>query len=158
MAAINNKDKKTFTFWPYAIVAALLLFMGYIAYFVYKAMRQDVDLVSKDYYEQEIKYQDHINTVDRTKAVGDVKVEYNAAAQTILLQLPESLKGENLSGKINLFRPSDDKLDQELPLQPGRDLSQLIEAENLEKGLWKVRISFSAGNEKYYTEESILIK
>ena len=54
------QQNKSFTLWPYAIVVCMVLFMGYIAHFVYKAMNQDVGLVSKDYYQQEIqndKYQ-----------------------------------------------------------------------------------------------------
>ncbi|MFD2244941.1 FixH family protein [Pontibacter ruber] len=156
---MKSTDKnKSFTLWPYAIIAAMVLFMGYIAMFVYKAMNQDVDLVSKNYYEQEIQYQDHIEKVGRTVAAGDVAVNYNAEAHTILLQLPESFKGQPINGKINLFRPSDDQLDQEIPLQLGRDLSQLIETQKLEKGLWKVRVNFSAGNETYYNEKTIQIK
>ncbi|MDX5436302.1 MAG: FixH family protein [Pontibacter sp.] len=152
-----QKDK-SFTLWPYAIIAAIVLFMGYIAMFVYKAMQQDVDLVSKDYYEQEIKYQDQIDRIGRTKAAGDVMINYNPEAQHILVQLPESFKAQSINGKVNLFRPSDDKLDQELPLQLGRDLSQLVETTELEKGLWKVRVSFTAAEESYYAEQTIQIK
>ncbi|QCR22205.1 FixH family protein [Pontibacter sp. SGAir0037] len=158
MTTGNNQQKKSFTLWPYAIVGCMLLFMGYIASFVYKAMHLDVNLVSKNYYEQEIAFQEHINTVDRTRAAGDVVISYNEANQTILLQLPESFKGQAVAGKIDLFRPSNDKLDQQLPLQLGRDLSQLIEAQGLEKGLWKVRVNFHAGEAAYYAEQSIQLK
>ncbi|MFD2512487.1 FixH family protein [Pontibacter locisalis] len=151
-------NNKSFTLWPYAIIAAIVLFMSYIAMFVYKAMQQDVDLVSKDYYEQEIKYQDQIDRIDRTKAAGDVAIRYNAEMQGILVQLPESFKNKSVEGKINLFRPSNDKLDQELPLQLGRDLSQLVETAEIEKGLWKVRVSFTAADESYYAEQTIQIK
>ncbi|RDV13564.1 nitrogen fixation protein FixH [Pontibacter diazotrophicus] len=151
-------QSKSFTLWPYAIIAAIVLFMGYIIFFVVQAMNQDVDLVSKDYYEQEIAFQDHIDMVGRTKAVGDVAINYKPENHAILLQLPESFAGQHISGRVNLFRPSDDRLDQEVPLQLGRDLSQLVETEKLEKGLWKVRVNFSAGEETYYTEETIQLK
>jgi nitrogen fixation protein FixH len=156
---MKNQDKnKSFTLWPYAIVVCMVMFMAYIASFVYKALNQDVDLVSKDYYEQEIKYQDKIDMVGRTKAAGDVSIKYNPETAAILLQLPESFKGQTITGKINLFRPSNDELDQELPLQLGRDLSQLIETAALEKGLWKVRVSFTATDETYFAEQTIQIK
>jgi len=155
---MTTDNKKSFTLWPYAIVGAMVLFMGYIAYFVTKAMNQDVDLVSKNYYEQEIAYQEHIDQVTRTRAAGDVAIAYKPEGEAILVQLPASLQGQPLQGSISLFRPSDDKLDQELPLQPGRDLSQLIETGKLEKGLWKVRVRFSTGADTYYAEESIQLK
>jgi nitrogen fixation protein FixH len=153
----NDKNKK-FTFWPYAVVIGLVLFMGYIVYFVILAMKQDVDLVSKDYYAQEIAYQDQIDRVRRTQALGDVMLDYNADAKTILLQMPATYREKNLSGIVVLFRPSDDKMDKQFPLQLGRDQSQLIEVANLESGLWKVRVSFSDGEEAYYTEKTIQIR
>ncbi|SFF86416.1 FixH family protein [Pontibacter chinhatensis] len=152
------QKNNSFTLWPYMIVVCMVSFMGYIAHFVYQAMNQDVDLVSKDYYAQEIKYQDQIERVRRTQALGDVMLNYKAGDEAILLQMPATYQDMNLSGTITLFRPSDDKLDKQLPLQLGRDHSQLLEVADLESGLWKVRVSFSANNEDYYTEKTIQIK
>ncbi|MCP2045788.1 FixH family protein [Pontibacter sp. HSC-36F09] len=153
----TDKNKK-FTFWPYAILIGLASFMAYIIYFVVQAMNQDVDLVSKDYYAQEIAYQDQIDRVRRTQALGDVMLQYNEEAGNILLQVPATYQDKNLSGTITLFRPSDDKLDKQLPLQLGRDKSQLIDVGDLEKGLWKVRVNFSDGAEAYYSEKTVQIK
>ena len=140
------------------IVIAMVCFMGYIAMFVYRAMNLDVDLVSNDYYAQEIKYQDQIERVRRTQALGDVMLDYKPEDKSILLQMPATYQGMSLSGTITLFRPSDDKLDTQLALQLGRDQSQLLEVDDLESGLWKVRVSFSADNKDYYTEKTIHIK
>lgn len=154
----TNDINKSFTIWPYAIIVTMVLFMGYIAMFVYKAMNQDVDLVSKDYYEQEIKYQDQIERVRRTQALGDVMLDYNADEQTILLQMPATYSDMSLKGNITLFRPSNDKLDTQIALQLGRDQSQLIEIADLESGLWKVRVNFSDSEQDYFTEKTIQIK
>ncbi|NDK56337.1 FixH family protein [Pontibacter fetidus] len=156
---MRSSDKnKSFTLWPYMIIVAMVCFMAYIAMFVYKAMNQDVDLVSKDYYEQEIKYQDQIEKVKRTQALGDVMLNYNQEAKSILLQLPATYKEKSLAGTITLFRPSDDAMDKKLPLQLGRDQSQLLEVQDLESGVWKVRVDFSDGKEAYYSEKTIQIK
>lgn len=144
--------------WPYAIVICMILFMGYIAQFVYQAMNQDIGLVSKDYYQQEIRYQDRIESTKRTQVLGDVQLNYNVESKYILLQMPSTYKGKNLSGAITLFRPSDDSLDKEIPLRLGRDQSQLLETQRLENGLWKVRVNFTDGQATYYTEKTIQIK
>lgn len=155
---MTTDKKSTFILWPYAIVVAMILFMGYIAMFVYKAMNQDVDLVTKDYYEQEIKYQDHIDKMGRTQAAGGVAISYKPEAKAILLQLPASFEGKRVNGNITLFRPSDDKLDHQLPLQLGRDRSQLVETKELQTGMWEVRIDFTADEETYYTKQTIQVK
>ncbi len=153
---MKSTDKnKSFTLWPYAIVVAMVLFMGYIAMFVYRAMNHEVNLVSTDYYDQEIKYQDQIERVRRTQALGDLMLEYNAENQTVLLQLPATYQGKKMSGEITLFRPSDNKLDKKLPLQLGRDHSQLLDVAELEEGIWKVRVNFSADGETYFSEKTI---
>lgn len=154
----DTAKNKSFTLWPYAIVVCMILFMAYIAMFVYKAMKQDVGLVSKDYYEQEIKYQDQIERVKRTQALGDVMVNYSAEDKTVLLQMPATYREKNLTGTITLFRPSNDKLDKQLPLELGRDQSQLLDAKDLESGIWKVRVSFSDGEETFYSEKTIQIQ
>lgn len=155
---MTKEKNKSFTIWPYAIIVCLVLFMGYIASFVYRAMNQDVNLVSKNYYEQEIKYQDQIEKVRRTQALGDVMVSYNEQEATILLQMPATYKEKSLSGTITLFRPSDDKMDKQFQLQMGRDQSQLLEVQDLESGIWKVRVSFSDGEEDYYSEKTVQLK
>lgn len=135
-----------------------MLFMSYIAFFVYKAMGNDVGLVSKNYYEQEIAYQDHMDKVARTQALGEVRVNYQEAPQSILVQLPETLQGQRISGSISLFRPSDDSQDQEIALQLGRDLSQLVAADSLQQGVWKVRVNFLADEVTYYAEQIVRVK
>ncbi|RIJ41680.1 FixH family protein [Pontibacter oryzae] len=148
----------TQTLWPYGIVAAIILFAGYIIFFVTKAMRQDVDLVSKDYYAQEIAYQDQINKVRRTAAVGDVDVDYQPGKQAILMQLPAGFRGQKINGTISFFRPSDETLDVEVPLQLGRDQSQQVSIEALKPGHWRVRVNFSANQQAYFAENSITIQ
>lgn len=156
---MKSTDKnKSFTLWPYMIVVAMVLFMGYIAMFVYKAMNQEVGLVSKDYYQQEIKYQDRIESVRRTQALGDVMLNYSENGKTLLLQMPATYQGMTLNGTVTLFRPSNDQLDKEIPLQLGRDYSQILDVNGLESGLWKVRVSFSDGEAAYYSEKTIQIK
>ncbi|WP_377469552.1 FixH family protein [Pontibacter silvestris] len=159
MASTYNQLKnKSFSLWPYAIVTAIVLFMSYIIYFVVQAMGQDVDLVSTNYYQQEIAYQEHMDKVGRTKATGDVQLNYNAEAQNILLQLPAGFKSKRVNGNISFFRPSDDALDFDVQLQLGRDMSQLVSAEEMKSGLWKVRVNFTADTETYFTEKTILIQ
>ena len=51
------------TVWPYAIIAVFVLFAAYIGSMVYQAMRSDVDLVSADYYKQELAYQQRMESV-----------------------------------------------------------------------------------------------
>ncbi|MCR5889701.1 FixH family protein [Hymenobacter sp. J193] len=148
---------KTRTIWPYAIVMTFVLFAGYIGYMVQQAMRTSVDLVSPDYYQQELRYQQQMETVARTAALpAPVKLEHDAAAHRLTLQLPAELTTQTVQGQLHFFRPSDQKLDFSLPLQPVDGVQQ-INTGQMKAGYWRVRLDFTAGGQAYFLERNITL-
>jgi nitrogen fixation protein FixH len=148
---------KTRTIWPYAIIAVFVLFAGYIGYMVQQAMRTTVDLVSPDYYQQELAYQQRMESVARTAALpAPVELRYEAAAQRLTLQLPPAIAGQLVQGEIHFFRPSNQQLDFRLPLQTGAQ--QLFSTAKMQPGYWRVRVDFTAGGQPYFVEKQLLLK
>ncbi|MBC6612548.1 FixH family protein [Hymenobacter sp. BT507] len=148
----------TRTLWPYAIITAFLLFGGYIGYMVSQTMRTNVDLVSPTYYQQELAYQQRIESVARTAALPSaVAIEYQAAEQQLRVQLPTTLSGQLLEGSIHFFRPSNLQLDFTLPLQPDSDLIQRISTQKTDSGFWRVRVDFTADGQSYFVEQDLTI-
>ena len=147
---------KSRTIWPYAIIAVFVLFAGYIGYMVQQAMRTTVDLVSPDYYQQELAYQKRMESVARTAALpAPVELRYEAAAQRLLLRLPPTMAGQPVQGQIHFFRPSDQKLDFTLPLQAGP--RQQFNTAQMQAGYWRVRLDFTAGSQTYFVEKELTI-
>ncbi len=62
---IFPKIEESVAGWPGGF---FILFGGYIAGFIVFASRQKMDLVRNDYYDQEIRYQQQIDRVQRTAA------------------------------------------------------------------------------------------
>jgi hypothetical protein len=117
-------------------------------------MGHNDQLVRPDYYEQEIKYQDHIDSVARTAAVKpNIDVNYDLGKQTIAIHLPV----HSLEGRIQLYRPSDLKLDVELPLALDEANRQEIDVQKLKTGLWKIRLSWKTGDQDYYFEKPVFL-
>lgn len=144
--------------WPYAIVATFVLFASYIGYMVQQAMSTNVDLVSADYYQQEIAYQKRIESVARTAALPTpVQVDYEPEAQRLTLKLPPSLAGQAVQGTVHFFRPSDQKLDFKLPFTATEKAPQQLNTSKLQPGLWRLRIDFSAGGQQYFVEQELSI-
>lgn len=145
--------------WPYAIIATFVLFAGYIGFMVQQAMRTSVDLVSDDYYQQELAYQQRIESVARTAALpAPVVVEYEAATQRLTLQLPPSMAGQAVEGTLHFFRPSDKQLDFKLPFEPtGTPHQQELNTSKLKPGRWQLRLDFKAGTQQYYLEKELSI-
>ena len=149
----------TFTWWPRVIIGFFVLFAIFIGNFVRMAMQSDVDLVSKDYYQKEIAYQQHMNTVAQTKENNaEIQVTLAEAAGQLVIAFPEFFQGRQVAGKVNFFRPSDAKLDFETALNLNEGRQQFIPVEKLEPGLWKVRVNSEVNGKSYFTEQVITLK
>ena len=146
------------TLWPYAIVAAFVLFAGFIGYLVQQAMRTSVELVSPDYYQQELAYQQRMETVARTAALpAPVEIAFDKAAQRLVLQLPAAMAGQAVQGNVHLFRPSNQQLDFSLPLQLAGTLQQHISTARMQPGYWRVRLDFTVSGQAYFVERNITL-
>ena len=144
--------------WPYAIIATFVLFATYIGSMVQQAMRTNVELVSPDYYKQELAFQQRMETVARTAALpSPVLVRYDGAAQRLTLQLPATLAGQAVQGQVRFFRPSEQKLDFALPLRPTTSLEQRINTSKMRPGYWRVRLDFTAGGQAYFVDQELTI-
>ena len=90
--------------WGTAIVVAFVGFISFIMYFVISMSTDkkfDHDLVTEDYYQQELKYQDDINKVENAKKL---KVAID------LIEDKEVAKLLNYSkGKLTELKTSNDR-------------------------------------------------
>ncbi len=152
------RSTRRWNIWPAAIVAYFIVFISALVIWVAFAMRNDMELVRKDYYEDEIRFQDQIDRVRRTAPIRhQVAIDYDFARHFITLKFPVAHLGPNLTGTIHLYRPSDASLDQKIELAPKPDGTQQIDTKSLQPGLWKVRFSWYADGASYYAEQSLLI-
>jgi len=143
--------------WPIAIVAYFAVFISFIVTFIVFATRQHVDLVRNDYYEEEIRFQDQLDRVRRTRQLnGNVAVTYNAEQRCILLNLPAA-QAIQTTGRIHLYRPSDANLDRDVLLALDAQGVQRLDAANLRDGLWKVRIQWAVDGQEYYFDQRVVV-
>ncbi|WP_400191590.1 FixH family protein [Hymenobacter sp. B81] len=155
---VVNKPAPQRSLWPYAIIATFVLFALFIGSMVKQAMSSSVDLVSKDYYRQELEHQQRMEATARTRALAaEAVVRYQAAAHQLEVQLPAALQGQALSGTVQFFRPSDQTRDFSVPLQPDADLRQVLSTARLQPGYWRVRLDFSADGQRYFVEQNVTI-
>jgi hypothetical protein len=143
-------------FWPLGIILTFVIFISGTIGLVVMAFSQKVDLVSEDYYEQEIKFQNRLDRLGHTQHLG-ATVAYEAAAKQILIRLPDSQAGQAVTGRIQLYRPSAAGLDRELALNPDQTGAQSLDAGSLRPGLWKVRITWNVGKQEYFLDQQIVV-
>jgi nitrogen fixation protein FixH len=146
--------------WPHAIVATFVLFAAYIGTMVQQALRTSVDLVSPDYYQQELRFQQRLDAVARTAALpAPVRIHFEAAARRLQLTLPPALAGQPVQGTLQFFRPSDQRLDLRLPFAPtGQPPQQTLSTRALRPGLWRLRLDFTAAGQAYFLEKELTVE
>lgn len=143
--------------WGTAIVIAFIGFISFIMYFVISMSTNKKfshDLVSKDYYQQELKYQDDINKIENAKTLV-TNLNYKKTNQGLLIHFPEDLNIKDISGKVFLYRPSNKQLDFELLVSLSNHYL-LIPDNRLLGGRWNLKIDWKHNNQSYMYKTNIV--
>ncbi|HRG37666.1 MAG TPA: FixH family protein [Bacteroidia bacterium] len=141
--------------WGVKITVLYLGFVSLIVVMVSMAMHQKIDLVSKDYYEQELNFQEKINKSNRANELKE-PLTWDVKQGSLHLKFPQQFQGQKINGTIFFFRPSDAALDKIIPLAADTLLLN-IPTSQLKKGLYKMQINWKAAEEEYYNEGIIQI-
>lgn len=142
--------------WGTGIVIGIIVFIVISITMTVIFMTQDVSLVSDNYYEKSLSYQEEIDKQSRTKSLDEqVKINFNGELITVLV--PLDYINKDISGEIFFYRPSNPKLDFALPLQLVEG-SQIVPVERLEKGFWRIKLNWMMDGNGYYNERAITIE
>jgi len=142
--------------WGIKITILYTGFVILISSLVFISATNKSELVAKDYYAQELKYQDRIDALDNEKRL-QISIEHEITANVIILTYPQSEINKTFNGEILFFRPSDASKDLKLKLKFSENGKQLIEKSKLIKGIYKMCITWKNNNTTFYKEEIITI-
>jgi hypothetical protein len=136
------------------IVVAFIFFTLFIATLATICIRQDVPLVSKDYYQEELVYQDQIGRMENANLLAERPViAFDKNNITITYNNLASIK----NGKLKLIRPSDEKLDQNFELQSGQGNVEQFEIKNPVPGMYRAKLSWEQEGKQYFIERIIIL-
>ncbi|MCW3081175.1 FixH family protein [Segetibacter sp.] len=134
------------------VFAAFALLMSTL---VYMCMKQNFELVSKDYYKEELRYQDKIDGMNNVNKIGNVVIRDNG--NKVAIQLPKEVQGLALTGQALFYCPVNSTNDRTLPLAINDEGLMLIDKSKLAKANYTVKLNWQIGNEQYYTEQNLSI-
>jgi len=143
--------------WGTGIAIAFVVFAAAILTMVTVSMNRDVDLVADDYYQQELRHQDHIDRAKRSNAMAE-QPSIGVSASAVTLKLPVAFSPSHTVGTLTFYRPADRKRDFVVPLRLDSTNSQVVRTASLQKGLWRIKVSWSQLNQTYYHEEPVMIQ
>lgn len=145
--------------WGTSIVIAFILFASFISYFILKVeteSKYDNDLVVEEYYKHDAKFGDEMI---RKQNAADLKIKptINTNSAGIIVVFPNQFIPKNIKGIVSLYRPSNKKLDFEIPISISNS-SLLIPKSNLVGGRWDINIEWQYDGILYLTQKTLYIK
>ena len=143
--------------WGTGLVIGMVLFIGFIMYFVIQIMTDknlDYDLVTEDYFQKELIYQDELNALENSNSLKDnVKGERTDKGWEITF--PSDIEYSEITGTVLLYRPSSKKLDFQLPIELTGSVL-LIPDELMVGGKWSTIVTWSYRGKDYLFKEEIV--
>ena len=144
--------------WPWAIILTFVLFICGTVCLVVMACAQRVDLVSANYYEDELKFQKQLDRLNRARQLeGTARVTCDNAKHRLTVSLPPQEVGHDIVGQIQLYRPSAAGLDRQVALHPDSSGLQALDASSLAPGLWKVRVFWTVDQQDYLIDQKVVV-
>jgi hypothetical protein len=139
--------------WGKGILLTIVAFVGFIMTLVIISVRQDdIHLVTENYYEKEINYQQHIEREKLASTLNRDVLLFDAQGKAMILDLPQGAKGS-----LQLFRPSDARLDRELQLEITSEGQTKVSLEDLKAGYWRVQLTWTENGMDFYEEKKITL-
>jgi hypothetical protein len=135
-----------------------LVYVGFVSVmisFVMRARNEKIDLVSSDYYEQELAFSERMEAVSRANAL-EFKPSISIIEDNLVVQYPANWNSA-ASGKIRFYCPNDAKSDVEFPMQFSTSNPQLIQKSLIKSGPYEVYFEWSESGQNYFVQQKIKI-
>jgi hypothetical protein len=145
--------------WGTGIAIAIVLFMGFILFFVLSVQanhKYDNELVVEEYYKQERVLQKKIDKEENTAKLIH-KLTITNTLQGIIVVFPQGFDISKIRGKISLYRPSEKKSDFERHISLSAPY-MLIPKSALATGRWDITVDWTYNGEEYLSSERLNVK
>jgi hypothetical protein len=138
--------------WGKGITIAFITFALFIGSLVTVCVRQDISLVSKNYYDEELKYQDQIDRLENAAALAEKPFILVRNGQ-LEVQFSEFAKLEE--GELILTRPSDARYDAKFTVSLGSDSIRIYDLSMYPTGRYNTSLRWQMNGKEFLIQESI---
>ena len=130
-----------------------IAFVAGIGFLIFKASNQEFDLVTKDYYEQELKYQ---QVIDQSANASRLSMPLNIEKKEAELKIsfPDEMKNKKKLVDFYLYYAADAKRDFRRSFELNEnELAQALPVGM--KGMYELKLTWETEGVKYYHEQKI---
>ncbi len=141
------------------MVIALLAFIIFILsmLFLFPNGQKNSEMVTDNYYEEELKYQDVIDAKGRADQLQEKPV-YSQDKNGIKITFPKDYDNSNATVKFVLNRTDDQNLDIHKSVQLDMNKSFIIPAQVLTPGNYTLRLSWTKDKKDYRLDYDVIWK
>ncbi len=139
--------------WGNKLILVFICFAALMATLVYKAVNTRYELVSKEYYQDELRYQDKIDGRKNAASIGELTI--TNSKENLALQFPKEMQGMVIKGEAWFYCKTAADKDIRVPLAPDSEGKQIIERKKLLTEKYLLKISWEAADKKYYLEKEL---
>lgn len=141
--------------WGHKIAIVYTVFVGFMVFMLVLSLQEDHELVTQDYYEQELQVQKRI---DASKNLGEagLDVEITPSNGELFIRVKGIDKRQKATGKVNLYKPDDSSLDESFGLNLDEKGGMVIKPKG-KMGRYTVSLDFEVDGVPFYREKEILL-
>ena len=159
MTTTHSQSKGISLNWGTGIVISFVLFMSFILYFVFKVQsssKYNNELVVEEYYKKDAHFETEMVQLQNAHDLAQ-QPQISVNAQGISVVFPKQFDPAKMKGKVSLYRPSNKKLDFEIPISTSSS-TLLIPKKSLVGGLWDITLSWTYDDKSYIESQRVYFK
>ncbi len=142
--------------WGRSLILVFIVFAAFMGYLVYRASGTHFDLVSKEYYKDELRYQDKIDGFRNAAAMDAVQLRVDSTG-ILQIRFPEQMKGKPVVGSLWLYCKTDAGKDLHIPLAEDTTGMRVINVSGKASGKYLAKLHWEVLRVPYEFEQEIII-
>ncbi len=137
--------------WGTKTVLIIVIFIAGMMSLVFISMSQKIDLVTENYYEKDLVYQNEIDKINNTSELSE-NPEFIKSPGTLRIEFPANSIPD--SGRVIFYKPSDDKQDKTFDLITDGNKSIEFNLNEYSNGFWRIKLYWSYNGQDFKIEDS----
>jgi hypothetical protein len=124
----------------------MILFMSYL---VFQCTQNPSVMVNKNYYEQELKYQNVIDATDNTLIYND-SLTMLKSADSVVFKIPNGINHLLTQASVQVYNQSDDTKDKVINFKKNETGIYAFKLGDLSQGNYQMILSMQSDSKSYY--------
>jgi len=137
------------------IIVTFVLFAMFIGTLVVICIKQDISLVSKQYYRDELIYGDQVQRIANSKQLKQQPSFRMENKRDLVMDFGQDVVIQG--GTLTLFRPSDETMDQQFEVNASSGSKQVFRIAALHPGMYRLKVRWVMDGKEFYVEDVLYV-